>query len=218
MTETLVISYDDSVVSNIVFNTALSGVPTNLTAAAVGAGGTFAAGTYFWEVTATTALGETTVSNEASATLVLNGSANLAWNAPNNVVTGYRLYRGTATGVENVLVATLPASQTTFTDTNVGGAGAPPGTNKAVISDYVLITGACWFAGFSLNEPTGAASSSVDIQDNGGTIAKCNLPAGGSETEGPMTKPVPINAFIKMHVTSGQFGGVVYVRIPPVNC
>lgn len=216
MSDTLTISYDDSVESNIQFNTALSGVPTGLTTTPVGAGGAFPAGTYFWEVTATTALGETTVSNEASAVLVLNGSANLAWNAPNNVVTGYKLYRGTATGAENVLVTTLAAGVTTFTDTNVGGAGAPPGTNKATIQDYTLITGFCWFAGFSLNEPTGAATSSVDIRDNIGTIAKCNLPAGGDENKGPHVKGVPINGFIRMHVTSGQFGGVVYVRIPPV--
>lgn len=216
MSEDLTISFDDSVVSNIVFSTVRSGVPTGLTATPVGAGGTFAAGNYFWEVTALTALGETTVSNEATAAIVLNGSAVLNWNAPNNVVTGYKLYRGTAAGAENVLVATIPAGTTTFNDTNVGGAGAPPGANTATVQDYTLITGACWFAGFSLNEPTGTATASVDIQDNGGTIARCNLSAGGSETEGPATKATPINAFIKMHVTSGQFGGVVYVRIPPV--
>lgn len=216
--EELTLSYDDSVVSNIQFATALSGAPSGLTATPVVGGGTFAAGTYFYEVTATTALGETTVSNEASAVVALNGSVNLAWNAPNNVVTGYKLYRGTGAGTENTLVTTLTASQTTFTDTNVGGAGAPPGTNTATIQDYTLITGCCWFAGFSLNEPTGANTSSVDIQDTPGTIAKCNLPAGGSETEGPFTRPVPIQSFIRMHVTSGKFGGVVYVKVPSVNC
>ena len=212
------ITFDDSVVSNIIFNTTQSGVPTSLAVAPVVGGGTFAAGNYFWEVTARTALGETTVSNEATTAVALNGSATLTWNAPNNAVTGYKIYRGTVSGAENVLVTTVGANVTTFTDTNVGGAGAPPGTNTATIQDYVLITGKAWFAGFSLNEPTGAGTSSVDIQDNSGTIAKCNLPAGGSETEGPFTKAFHVNGFIKMHVTSGQFGGVVYVRIPPVNC
>jgi hypothetical protein len=216
MGETLVISYDDSIVSDIVFSTVLSGVPTGLTATPVVGGGTFAAGTCYYEVTATTALGETTVSAEASAVVALNGSVNLAWTPPNNVVTHYKIYRGTASGAENVLVATVAPGVTAFTDTNVGGAGAPPVANTATIQDYTLITGACWFAGFSLNEPTGAATASVDIQDNGGTIAKCNLAAGDSKTSGPFTKAVPINAFIRMHVTSGQFGGVVYVRIPSV--
>jgi hypothetical protein len=210
------ISFDDSVPSNIVFNTSLSGVPSNLTATPVVGGGTFAAGNYFWKVTATTALGETSPSGEATAAIALNGSANLAWNAPNNVVTGYKIYRGTASNAENTLVATVSASTTSYTDTNVGGAGTPPGSNTAVIQDYNLLTGFAWFVGFSLNEPTGAATSSVDIQDQGNTIAKCNLPAGGSETEGPYVKGIPLNSNLKMHVTSGQFGGVVYVRIPPV--
>lgn len=212
----LTISYDDSIVSDIVFNTTLSGMPTGLTATPVVGGGAFPAGTYYYEVTARTAIGETTVSNEANAVVALNGSVNLAWTPPNNVVSGYKVYRGTAPGAENVLVATLGAGTTAFTDTDVGGAGAPPVANTAVVQDYTLITGACWFAGFSLNEPTGANTASVDIQDNGGTIAKCNLAAGDSKTSGPFTKAVPINAFIKMHVTSGQFGGVVYVRIPRV--
>lgn len=202
--------------SNIVFNTTQSGVPTGLTATPVVGGGTFAAATYFWEVTARTALGETTVSNEASAAIALNGSANLAWTPPNNVVTGYRIYRGTATGTENVLVASVSASTTTFTDTNIGGAGTPPATNGATLQDYPLITGLCWFQGFSLNEPTGANAASVDIRDESQTIAKCNLTAGGSETEGPFTRGIIINGGITMHVTSGQFGGVVYVRIPTV--
>lgn len=210
------VSFDEGVLSNVTFNTTQSGVPTGLTATPVVGGGTFASNTYFWVVTARTALGETTVSNEASATVALNGSANLTWTAPNNVVTGYKIYRGTAAGAENVLVATVGSGTTAFTDTNVGSAGAPPGTNTATVQDYTIITGMCWFMGFSLNEPTGAASASVDIQDEGQTIAKCNLPGGASETEGPFTKGIPVNGSIKMHVTSGQFGGVVFVKIPPL--
>lgn len=212
----LEITAEYGAISNIQFDTAHSGVPTGLTATPVVGGGTFPAGNYFWEVTALTALGETTVSNEATAAIALNGSCNLAWSAPHNTVTGYKIYRGTVAGAENVLVASVGSGVTAFTDTNVGGAGAPPGTNSAVIQDYPLITGFCWFLGFSLNEPTGAATASVDLQDAGNTLAKSNLASGGSETEGPFRTGVPVNSGITAHVTSGQFGGVIYVRIPDV--
>lgn len=212
----LTISYDDSQAVNIQFATSLSAAPSGLTAAPVASGGTFAAGTYFYEVTATTALGETTVSNEASAVVVLNGSVNLAWSAPNNVVTGYKVYRGTASGVENVLVTTIVGQTTSFTDTNVGGAGAPPASNTATIQDYTLITGFCWYAGYTLYETTGTASASLEVQDVVGRIGVCRLSSGGSETEADYNTLIPINGFIKMHVLSGSFKGNVYVRIPPV--
>lgn len=101
--------------------------PTGLAAVAVATGGTFAAGAYFWKVTALSAVGETTGSNEATATLVLNGSANLSWTATPDA-TGYKVYRGTVAGAENVLVATL-GTVTSYTDTGTGGAGAVPGAN-----------------------------------------------------------------------------------------
>lgn len=203
-------------VSNIQFDTVLSGVPTGLTVTPVVGGGTFPAGNYFWEVTATTALGETTVSNEATTAVALNGSATLTWSAPHNVVTGYKIYRGTVSGAENILVATVASGVTTFTDTNVGVAGTPPASNTATVQDYTLITGYCWYEGFALAEATGTATASVDIQDSGNTIGRCNLAAGASETEGPRRTSVPVNGNITMHVTSGKFTGVVYVRIPDV--
>jgi len=82
-------------------------------------GGTFAAGTYYWKLTAINANGETLGSNEVSATLVLNGTQVLNWTAVPGA-TGYKLYRGTAAGAENKLTATLGAV-TTYTAT--GGAG-----------------------------------------------------------------------------------------------
>lgn len=212
----ITVDFDTSVPVNIQFATTNSGVPVGLTATAVGTGGTFAAGTYFWEVTATTAFGETTVSNEATATLVLNGSATLAWGAPQNVVTGYKVYRGTVSGSENVLVTTIVGQTTTFTDTNVGGAGTPPGTNTAIIQDYTLITGFCWYAGYALYETTGTTAAAVEIQDTPGRIGACRLSAGGSETEADYKTAIPIDSFIKVHVISGQLKGNIYVRIPPV--
>lgn len=214
----LTLSFDDSVAAPIQFSTVQVLPPTGLTATAVGAGGTFAAGTYFWEVTATTALGETTVSNEASATLVLNGSANLAWTLPQGVITHIKVYRATVAGVENVLVTTLGPTATTFTDTNVGAAGTPPTTNTATVQDTVLLTGFAWYAGYSFRETSGSTSASIEIQDTIGVIGVCNLSSGGSETEVSPNTADPINGFIKVHVNSGVVKGVVYARIPPVNC
>lgn len=212
----LTVSFDDSVATSIQFALTQILAPTALAAAAVGSGGTFAAGTYFWEVTATTALGETTVSNEASATLVLNGSANLTWTLPAGPVTHIKVYRGTVSGAENVLVTTLGPAVTAFTDTNVGGAGAPPTANTASLSDYTLLTGFGYYAGYALRETTGAASASITFSDVPGDIAECNLSAGGSETEGVYRQGQPLDGFLKAHVNSGSVKGVVYVRLPPV--
>lgn len=86
-------------------------------------GGTFTAGTYFWKVTAVTGYGETTGSNEVSATLVLNGSKNLSWTA----VAGaeqYKVYRGTVTNTQNVLVTTLGSASLSYVDTGSAGTAA----------------------------------------------------------------------------------------------
>jgi hypothetical protein len=94
-------------------------------------GGTFAAGTYFWVVTATNANGETGKSNEVNAQLTgSTGSATLTWNAVDGA-TGYKVYRGTSTTNENKLVATL-GNVTTYTDTGTAGTTASvPATNTA---------------------------------------------------------------------------------------
>ena len=126
------VRYGKSATGSISTLGALLAPPVFTSATPVGSGGTFAAGTYFYKATQTTAFGETTVSNEVSATVVLNGSANLVVN-PN---LGYptKIYRGTTSNGENTLVTTLAAGVTNFTDTNVGGAGTPPGTNTANVS------------------------------------------------------------------------------------
>lgn len=110
--------------------------PSGLTATAVASGGTFAAGTYYWKITGVNARGETTASNEASVTLVLNGSATLAWSKLPVGTTGYRIYRGTAAGAENILVfqniGTTQALGSSYTDTGlVGLASLPPVVNTA---------------------------------------------------------------------------------------
>jgi hypothetical protein len=101
--------------------------PSGAAAAAVGSGGTFAAGTYFWKITAIYPGGESGPSSEISATIVLNGSANLTWSALPAGATGAKVYRGTVTNTENVLVTTTGVV-TSFTDTGAAGtAAAVPG-------------------------------------------------------------------------------------------
>ncbi len=86
-------------------------------------GGTFGAGTYFWKVTAVTGYGETTGSNEITATLVSTGRKAMSWAA----VAGaelYKVYRGTVSNTQNVLVATLDSATITYTDTGIAGTAA----------------------------------------------------------------------------------------------
>lgn len=98
-------------------------------------GGTLAAATYFYIITALTAFGETSKSNEVSqATTGATSTVGLSWAAVTGA-TGYRVYRSTSTGTEQLL-ATLGAV-TSYTDTgtattlyspptiNMSGADAP---------------------------------------------------------------------------------------------
>ena len=111
--------------------------PTTLAAAAVVGGGTFAADDYFWKVTAVGASGgETTASNEDSATIALNGSADLTWDAVVGAA-NYNIYRGTVTDTQNVLVGTSESNE--FTDTGAAGtADTPPTSNTAWAADATL--------------------------------------------------------------------------------
>jgi hypothetical protein len=113
--------------------------PATLTLGSTGtSGGTFAAGHYYWVVTAVTQcyLGETQWSNEVSATLVLDGTQALSWTAVTDA-TAYNIYRGptsnTSSGAgagENVLVATVSGATLAYTDTGTAGTTAyPPGAN-----------------------------------------------------------------------------------------
>lgn len=108
--------------------TTVPGAPT-ITLGTAAAGGTFAAGAYFWKVTTLIAGGiESVGSNEVTATLSLNQQQPINWSAVTGA-TGYRVYRGVAAGAENVLVATL-GTVVTYTDTGIAGTAAttPPAT------------------------------------------------------------------------------------------
>ena len=116
--------------------------PSGLAVGAVGSGGTFAAATYFWKITFTSANGETTGSNEATVAIVLNGSASLTWTAPPANTTSVKVYRGTVTNTENVLVATLAGNAAAYTDTGTAGTAATvPSVNSAVTATELVVEG-----------------------------------------------------------------------------
>lgn len=111
-------------------------VPSTLSATPSGTGGTFAAGTYYWVITATTVNGESTRSNEVNATLSgSTSSVALNWTQVAGA-NGYKVYRGTTTGGEATLVTTIGSGSTvTYTDTGTAGsAGTVPSVNTAAIN------------------------------------------------------------------------------------
>lgn len=102
-------------------------------------GGNLVAGTYFYVITAITATGETLKSNEQSIVTTGAVSANtVTWSAVTGA-TGYKIYRGTASGVEGVFYPV--GAVVTFTD--IGGAstaGTPPLLNTTG-SNTIIGTG-----------------------------------------------------------------------------
>ena len=105
--------------------TTILAAPSTLAASPNVGGGTFAAAAYFWKITGLNGRGETTVSNEATCSVALNGTASLTWAALPAGTTGVKVYRGTVTQTENVLVATLGAV-VAYTDTGTAGTAAVP--------------------------------------------------------------------------------------------
>lgn len=110
------------------WNTTLGAAPLQNPASTSTTGGTLAANTYYYVVTAIlNPQGESIASNEVSITTTGTTSSNtITWTAPPGMtVTGYRVYRGTAAGAENVYYA--PGNVLTFTDTGgASTAGTPP--------------------------------------------------------------------------------------------
>jgi hypothetical protein len=101
-----------------VVNTAAILAPVGLSPSASGSGGVLPAGTDYWVITALTANGETTRSNEVTATLSGTTSSNvLTWTADSGA-TGYRIYRGNnGAGSEAYLAGFVNlGATTTFTD------------------------------------------------------------------------------------------------------
>jgi len=100
------------------------GAPLILSISADTSGGSLAAGTYFYMVTAIDgAGGETNTSPELNVVLSATGEITLTWNAVPNAF-GYNVYRGNSSGSEKLLIGTgLPVVQpnplgvVTFIDT-----------------------------------------------------------------------------------------------------
>lgn len=111
-------------------------VPSTVARVASTTGGTFTAGTYYWVITATNANGETTKSAEVTSTLTgSTSSVALSWDRTDGA-TGYKIWRGTTAGGENILVTTIGSgTTTTYTDTGTAGTSvSPPTSNTAAMS------------------------------------------------------------------------------------
>ncbi|HQU42081.1 MAG TPA: hypothetical protein PK867_04680, partial [Pirellulales bacterium] len=126
-------------------NTAVIPAPTMNTPAGLTSGGSLAAGTYWYAVTAITASGETTAPTVDESATVASGSSGeviVVWNSVNGAI-GYRIYRGPAGGVsggENTLVGIVDGSTTFYFDRGVPSgvmAATPPIANGAVITTPV---------------------------------------------------------------------------------
>lgn len=120
--------------------TAVLPVPELTLGATAGTGGTFTAGATFWKITAINASGESMPSNEVTATLTATSTQVLNWGAVTGA-TGYKVYRGTAAGQENVLVTTL-GTVTTYTDTGTAGtASTLPVVDSSGRGNQVAVVG-----------------------------------------------------------------------------
>lgn len=131
-------------------------------------GGTLAAGTYFYKITALGTTGETLGSNEVSVTTTGSTSANtVTWNAVTGA-TGYKVYRGTGAGQESVFYS--PGNVLTYTDTNAASTpGTPPISNTAVAAGPALTMTFGSAAGMTLG------GSAVDCT---ALSANCTAPNG----------------------------------------
>lgn len=122
-------------------------VPAQSAASTSTTGGALAAATYYYVVTALGYQGETTKSNEQSVTTTGTTSSNtITWGAVAGA-TGYRVYRGTASGSENVYYTVSSGTTLSLVDTGAAAtSGSPPTVNTAIAvngnpREIVLVTG-----------------------------------------------------------------------------
>lgn len=149
--------------------------PVNLAAAPLGTGGTLAAGVYYYALTAIGANGETVASNEVTVTLSgSTSSVPLSWTAFAGA-TGYKVYRGSAAGGEELL-ATLGVV-TAYTDD--GSAVITP--TVLVPTNSVSITAAT--AGTSGNVGSGTITQVVSPVAGAPAVTNTQATSGGADLE-----------------------------------
>lgn len=159
-------------------NTAKLPAPVQSAASTATTGGTLAAGTYFYVITATNAAGETTRSNEISITTTgATSTVTLNWDAVPGA-TGYRVYRGTVAGTqtEYYVVGTV----ITYVDTNAAStAGNPP------VADACRVIGSA---------TTPRIQGSVATSGGDINLTSVSLSDNGSNTTGLSTFEVRVSA------------------------
>lgn len=146
-----------------------------LTLGTAASGGSLAAGTYYWTVTATNSRGETpvppTIAGDptsvpyVSNTVTAGQQQPLSWTAVSGA-TGYKIYRGTAPNVFGTLVGTVTSGSTvTFTDSNTGTVAAtPPSASSATVGRLLYI--------WELDSPIQALNGKPIIVPIGGLIVE----------------------------------------------
>lgn len=149
--------------------TILSGAlttPVNAAFSTATTGGTLAAGTYFYRVSATDASGETLASSEASqVTTGATSTVTVNWAAVSGAA-GYRVY-GRTTGTE-LLIATV-GQVTTYTDTgSVTPAGSLPtsnttGSGEGTSSTVTVASGGSAKVGIFASAGSMPASAAADV-------------------------------------------------------
>jgi hypothetical protein len=150
-------------------NYAVMPAPTGLAAVAAATGGSMAAGTYYYVVTATNFVGETIASNEVNSGALsgTTSSVTLTWNGVPNAG-GYKIYRGTAAGLEMFLASVQGQTSVTYTDTGtttVKAATLAPTTNTTGISANDTVA-----AAINLTAPADLTPSIVATYPQNGVI------------------------------------------------
>ena len=115
-------------------NTTPIGAPTQTAPSTATTGGSIAAGTYYYKVTTLDGAQESVGSNEESQTTTgATSTVTINWGAVSGA-TGYKIYRGSAAGAENLLIATVgPSTSYTETGGETTSAASPPATAPSVI-------------------------------------------------------------------------------------
>lgn len=152
--------------------------PTQNAPSTATTGGTLAAATYYYKVSALNAAGETLPSGEQSqVTTGSTSTVTVNWAAVPGA-TSYRVYRGTAAGAENVYF-TAGAGATSFVDTGAAGtAGTPAAANTTGSGLGVSVRGGEYM--FLAEGTVGGATVSLQIQNPNGNWTDVGALAGNA--------------------------------------